>query len=162
MSSPLPLTLDDKLNVIAQLCSALHYARAGESSIEIKPANLFLLPDGTVKLLDFGVAKLTTSTLTRQGDVLGSVSYMSPEQVSGSERIDGRSDIFSVGVLMYELLAGRKPFKGDSPTATIVKILREDPPPLETAVPGLPPRLIAAVRRALARARRSVRECRRA
>ena len=152
MSSPLPLTLDDKLSVIAQLCSALHYAHEqGVIHRDIKPANLFLLPDGTVKLLDFGVAKLTTSTLTRQGDVLGSVSYMSPEQLNGSETLDGRSDIFSVGVLLYELLAGRKPFKGDSPTTTIVKILREDPPPVEVAVPGLPPRLVAAVRRALAK-----------
>jgi serine/threonine-protein kinase len=152
IASPLPLTLDDKLNIVAQLCSALNYAhQQGVVHRDIKPANLFILPDGTVKLLDFGVAKLTTSTLTRQGDVLGSVSYMSPEQVSGSESLDGRSDIFSAGVMLYELLAGRKPFQGDAPTATIVKILREDPPPLETIVPGLPPRLLAAVRKALAK-----------
>ena len=152
MASPLPLTVDDKLNVVAQLCSALNYAHEqGVVHRDIKPANLFLLPDGTVKLLDFGVAKLTTSTLTRQGDILGSVSYMSPEQVSGSESLDGRSDIFSAGVMLYELLAGRKPFQGDTPTATIVKILREDPPPLESLAAGLPPRLIAAVRRALAK-----------
>jgi serine/threonine-protein kinase len=152
MKSPIPLTLDDKLNIVAQLCGALNYAHAqGVVHRDIKPANLFLLPDGTVKLLDFGVAKLTTSTLTRQGDMLGSVSYMSPEQVSGSEAIDGRSDIFSVGVMLFELLAGRKPFKGDTPTATIVQILREDPPALETLIPGVPPRLVAAVRRALAK-----------
>ncbi|HJR60852.1 MAG TPA: serine/threonine-protein kinase [Vicinamibacterales bacterium] len=152
MKSPIPLTLDDKLNIVAQLCGALNYAHAqGVVHRDIKPANLFLLPDGTVKLLDFGVAKLTTSTLTRQGDMLGSVSYMSPEQVSGSEAIDGRSDIFSVGVMLFELLTGRKPFKGDTPTATIVQILREDPPPLETLIPGIPPRLVAAVRRALAK-----------
>nr|MDQ3421590.1 serine/threonine protein kinase [Acidobacteriota bacterium] len=121
MASPIPLSLDDKVNVVAQLCSALHYAHGqGVVHRDIKPANLFILPDGTVKLLDFGVAKLMTSTLTRQGDVLGSVSYMSPEQVSGSESIDGRSDIFSVGVMLYEMLAGRKPFKGETPTATIV------------------------------------------
>jgi serine/threonine-protein kinase len=152
IASPLPLTLDDKLNIVAQLCSALNYAhQQGVVHRDIKPANLFILPDGTVKLLDFGVAKLTTSTLTRQGDVLGSVSYMSPEQVSGSESLDGRSDIFSAGVMLYELLAGRKPFAGDSPTATIVKILREEPPPLETFAAGLPPRLLAAVRKALAK-----------
>ena len=152
MASPLPLTLDDKLNIVAQLCSALNYAHEqGVVHRDIKPANLFLLPDGTVKLLDFGVAKLTTSTLTRQGDILGSVSYMSPEQVSGSESLDGRSDIFSAGTMLYELIAGRKPFQGDTPTATIVKILREDPPPLESLAAGLPPRLLAAVRRALAK-----------
>ena len=150
MTSPLPLTLDDKLNVVAQLCGALHYAHEqGVVHRDIKPANIFILPDGTVKLLDFGVAKLTTSTLTRQGDVLGSASYMSPEQVGGSDTVDGRSDIFSVGVMLYELLAGRKPFVGEGPTATIVKILREDAPPLNQVAPGLPPQLIAAVDKAL-------------
>ncbi len=152
MASPIPLTLDDKVNIVAQLCSALHYAHGqGVVHRDIKPANLFILPDGTVKLLDFGVAKLMTSTLTRQGDVLGSVSYMSPEQVSGSESIDGRSDIFSVGVMFYEMLTGRKPFKGETPTATIVQILREDPPALEKLVPGIPPRLVSALKRALAK-----------
>jgi hypothetical protein len=152
MTSPIPLTLDDKLNVVAQLCGALHYAHEqGVVHRDIKPANIFILPDGTVKLLDFGVAKLTTSTLTRQGDVLGSASYMSPEQVGGSDSVDGRSDIFSVGVMLYELLAGRKPFQGDNPTATIMKILRDDPPPLAEAAPGLPPQLVAAVTRMLAK-----------
>ena len=152
MTSPLPLTLDDKLNIVAQLSSALHYAHGqGVVHRDIKPANIFIMPDGTVKLLDFGVAKLTSSTLTRQGDVLGSASYMSPEQVSGSETVDGRSDIFSVGVMLYELLAGRKPFVGEGPTATIVKILREDAPPLNQAAPGLPPQLVAAVEKALAK-----------
>ena len=152
LASPIPLTIDDKLNIVAQLCSALNYAHAqGIVHRDIKPANIFVLPDGSVKLLDFGVAKLTTSTLTRQGDVLGSVSYMSPEQLSGSESIDGRSDIFSVGVMLYEMLAGRKPFKGDSPTSTIVQILRETPPALDTLVGGLPPQLAAVVGKALAK-----------
>jgi hypothetical protein len=152
LKSPIPLTLEEKVHVAAQLCTALHYAHEqGVVHRDIKPANLFLLPDGTVKLLDFGVAKLTTSTLTRQGDVLGSVSYMSPEQVSGSDALDGRSDIFSVGVMLYELLIGRKPFQGDSPTSTIVKILREDPPGMETLASTLPPRLIGVMRKALAK-----------
>ena len=152
LASPIPLTLDDKLNIVSQLCSALHYAHGqGIVHRDIKPANLFVLPDGSVKLLDFGVAKLTTSTLTRQGDVLGSVSYMSPEQLSGGEAIDGRSDIFSVGVLLYEMLAGRKPFKGDTPTSTIVQILRETPPSLDTLVGGLPPQLAPVVGKALAK-----------
>jgi predicted Ser/Thr protein kinase len=152
LKSPIPLTLDEKVHIAAQLCTALNYAHEqGVVHRDIKPANLFLLPDGTVKLLDFGVAKLTTSTLTRQGDVLGSVSYMSPEQVSGSDTLDGRSDIFSVGVMLYELLMGRKPFQGDSPTSTIVKILREDPPGMETLASTLPPRLIAVMRKALAK-----------
>lgn len=152
LKSPIPLALDEKVHIAAQLCTALNYAHEqGVVHRDIKPANLFLLPDGTVKLLDFGVAKITTSTLTRQGDVLGSVSYMSPEQVSGSDALDGRSDIFSVGVMLYELLMGRKPFQGDSPTATIVKILREDPPGMETLASTLPPRLIGVMRKALAK-----------
>jgi serine/threonine-protein kinase len=112
---------------------------------------VFLLEDGSIKLLDFGIAKLTSSTLTRQGDVLGSASYMSPEQVSGGESVDGRADIFSTGVVLYELLAGRKPFVADSPTAVILKILKEDPTPIETLVTGLPPELVAAVMRALSK-----------
>ncbi len=152
LKSPIPLVLEEKVHIAAQLCTALNYAHEqGVVHRDIKPANLFLLPDGTVKLLDFGVAKLTTSTLTRQGDVLGSVSYMSPEQVSGSDALDGRSDIFSVGVMLYELLMGRKPFQGDSPTSTIVKILREEPPGMETLASTLPPRLIGVMRKALAK-----------
>jgi serine/threonine-protein kinase len=76
---------------------------------------------------------------------------MSPEQVSGTDTLDGRSDIFSAGVVLYELLTGRKPFRGDTPTGTIVQILRQEPPPLETLVPGLPPQLVAAVTRAMAK-----------
>src|SRR5258706_689277 len=111
------LMLDDKLDIVAQLCSGLGYAHSmGVVHRDVKPANVFLLEDGTVKLLDFGIAKLTTSTLTRQGDVLGSASYMSPEQVAGSDSVDGRADVFSTGVVLYELLSGHKPFEGDSPT----------------------------------------------
>ena len=149
MSSPLPLSLDEKLSVIAQLCTALNYAHEqGVVHRDIKPANIFLLPDGSVKLLDFGVAKLATSTLTRQGDVLGSASYMSPEQVSGGA-VDGRSDIFSTGVVLYELLANRKPFQADTLTAQVVKLLREEPPSLDEVAPGLPPHLVGTVRKAL-------------
>jgi len=152
LASPLPLTLDEKLNVIIQLCSALNYAHEqGVVHRDIKPANIFLLPDGSVKLLDFGVAKLATSTLTRQGDVLGSAMYMSPEQVSGSGNVDGRSDIFSTGIVLYEVLANRKPFQADTLTATVVKLLREDPPSLDEVVPGLPAQLVSAVKKSLAK-----------
>jgi hypothetical protein len=152
MASPLPLTLDAKLEIISQLCDALNYAHEqGVVHRDVKPANIFILNDGTVKLLDFGIAKMTTSTLTRQGDVLGSASYMSPEQVRGSDTVDGRADIFSVGVVLYELLAGQKPFEAEQPTATIVKILHEDPTPIETLVPNLPAQLVAAVRKTLAK-----------
>ena len=150
MTSPPPLTLDDKLNIIAQLANALSYAHEqGVVHRDVKPANVFILPDGSVKLLDFGVAKLTTSNLTRQGDVLGSASYMSPEQVAGAESVDGRSDVFSTGVVLYELVAGKKPFQAETPTAIVVKILYEEPPPLED--PVLPAPVVAAVKKALAK-----------
>jgi len=152
MVSPLPLSLDAKLDIIAQLCDALHYAHEqGVVHRDVKPANVFLLTDGTVKLLDFGIAKMSSSGLTRQGDVLGSASYMSPEQVRGSDAVDGRADIFSCGVVLYELLSGRKPFEADQPTATIVKILHDPPRAIETLVPDLPAQLVAAVNRALAK-----------
>jgi serine/threonine-protein kinase len=152
LTSPLPLTLDTKLDIVAQLCTALHYAHEqGVVHRDVKPANVFILNDGTVKLLDFGIAKVTTSTLTRKGDVLGSASYMSPEQVSGSDDVDGRSDIFSTGVVLYELLAGRKPFHAEAPTAVIMKLLHEPPTPLDQLVTGLPAQLVATVNRALAK-----------
>ena len=152
MVSPLPLSLDAKLDIIAQLCDALHYAHEqGVVHRDVKPANVFLLTDGTVKLLDFGIAKMASSGLTRQGDVLGSASYMSPEQVRGSDMVDGRADIFSTGVVLYELLSGRKPFESDQPTATIVKILNDPPTAIESLVPDLPAQLVAAVNRALAK-----------
>ncbi|MGE4055970.1 MAG: serine/threonine protein kinase, partial [Vicinamibacterales bacterium] len=89
--------------------------------------------------------------LTRVGDVLGSASYMTPEQVSGSEAVDGRSDVFSAGVVLYELLSGKKPFHAEQATGIVMKILHEDPPPLDELVPGLPAQLVAAVNKALAK-----------
>jgi len=147
-----PLSIDDKLNIVAQLCDGLAYAHEqGVVHRDVKPDNVFVLEDGSVKLLDFGIAKLTSSNLTRQGDVLGSASYMSPEQVGGSDSVDGRADVFSTGVMLYELLSGHKPFEAAAPTAVILKILKDDPTPIETHVANLPPQLIAAVMKALAK-----------
>ena len=145
-----PLTLDDKLDIVAQLCTGLGYAHSqGVVHRDVKPANVFILQDGTVKLLDFGIAKLATSTLTRQGDVVGSAPYMSPEQIAGAQDLDGRSDVWSTGVLLYELLCGRKPFDGEGLTTVIAGILREQPPALEARVPGLPKALLDVVSKAL-------------
>lgn len=145
-----PLTLDDKLDIVTQLCAGLGYAhKEGIVHRDVKPANVFILQDGTVKLLDFGIAKLATSTLTRQGDVVGSAPYMSPEQIAGAQDLDGRSDVWSTGVLLYELLTGRKPFDGDGLTTVIAGILREQPPALDQIVPGLPKQLLECVSKAL-------------
>jgi len=145
-----PLSLDDKLDIVTQLCSGLGYAhKEGIVHRDVKPANVFILQDGTVKLLDFGIAKLAASTLTRQGDVVGSAPYMSPEQIAGAQDLDGRSDVWSTGVLLYELLTGRKPFDGEGLTTVIAGILREQPPPIERYVPGLPKQLLDCVAKSL-------------
>ena len=145
-----PLTLDDKLDVVAQLCSGLGYAHTqGIVHRDVKPANVFILEDGTVKLLDFGIAKLATSTLTRQGDVLGSAPYMSPEQIAGTQDLDGRSDVWSTGVLLFELLTGKKPFDGDALTTVVMGILKHEPPPIDQLIPGMPKAVAEVVARAL-------------
>jgi hypothetical protein len=142
------LAIDRILDIGAQLCTGLHFAHLrGVVHRDIKPPNIWLNDDGGVKLLDFGIAKFGDTTVTRIGGVVGSVSYMSPEQVSGEEDVDGRSDIFSVGIVLYELLCGHRPFRAESPTGIMMKIVNEPTPPLE--VPGLPSQVVAVIERAL-------------
>jgi serine/threonine protein kinase len=145
-----PLTIDQKVDIVAQLCTGLGYAHEqGIVHRDVKPANILLLDDGSVKLLDFGIAKLTSSTLTRQGDVLGSPSYMSPEQIMGLETLDGRSDVFSAGAVLFELLAGRRPFDGDTTPTIVMKILNTEAPSLDALDSAIPAPLAAVVARAL-------------
>jgi len=146
-----PLTLVQKLDIVTQLLTGLHYAHEqGIVHRDVKPANVWLLDDGTVKLLDFGIAKIAASTMTSAGSVLGSAFYMAPEQVSGRE-VDGRADVFAAGVVLYELLSQHRPFEAETPTAVMMKIVSEDPQPLSKFCPDLPPALIAAVMKALQR-----------
>lgn len=146
-----PLTLTEKVDIVAQLCTGLHFAHEqGVVHRDVKPANIWVLPDNTIKLLDFGIARLASSSITRDGNVLGTASYMAPEQIEGAA-VDGRADIFSAGVVLYELVAGHKPFQADSPTGVIAKIIRGDRPPLDPDREHLPPALVTAVDRALAR-----------
>ena len=143
-----PVPLAHALAAGAQLCTGLHFAHgSGIVHRDVKPANIWLEDDGGVKLLDFGIAKFGDTDVTQAGDVLGSISYMSPEQLAGGT-IDGRSDIFSAGIVMYELLTGRRPFQGESPTAIMMKIIHEEAPPLD-AVPGAPPKLRGLIAKAL-------------
>ena len=145
-----PLTIVEKLDIVAQLCDGLGYAHEqGIVHRDVKPANILLLGDGSVKLLDFGIAKLTTSNLTRQGDVLGSPAYMSPEQIMGEDTIDGRSDVFSAGVVLYELLAGRRPFEGETTPTIVMKILNTEPPSVDAVDASIPAAVASAVTRAL-------------
>ncbi len=143
------LTVDQSLDVLIQLCTGLQFAHEnGVVHRDVKPGNVWLLEDGTVKLLDFGIAKVAASTMTRGGDVLGSACYMSPEQIS-SKPVDGRADVFSAGVVLYEMLAHRKPFDAESPTAALMKIVQEEPVPIGQVVPGLPQALADALAKAL-------------
>ena len=138
--------------IMEQTCSALQFAH--ERSIihrDIKPANLMLTADDTVKVTDFGTAKiLQFGTVQQTTHVMGTPSYMSPEQVKGRP-VDGRSDIFSLGVLLYEILTGEKPFPGQSITTVIYKIVNEEPIPPRTLNPSIHQGLSDIVMRALAK-----------
>lgn len=149
MSAEQPLSLDQKLDVVSEVCAGLQFAHDhGVVHRDVRPENIWLLEDGTIKVVDFGIAKLLSSTLSRQGDVLGNANYMAPEQVFGGA-IDGRADIFSVAVVLYELLAGRRPFAADSPTSTLMRVVREQPAPLDSIVGDLPAGVVAAVAKGL-------------
>src|SRR5882672_6011602 len=145
---PLPRTL----RIMEQTCSALQFVH--ERNVvhrDIKPANLMLTADDTVKVTDFGTAKiLQFGTVQQTTHVMGTPSYMSPEQVKGRP-VDGRSDIFSLGVLLYEILTGEKPFPGQSITTVIYKIVNEEPIPPRTLNPSLHQGLSDIVMRALAK-----------
>ena len=145
---PLPRVL----RIMEQACNALQFAH--ENNIvhrDIKPANIMLTGDDTVKVTDFGTAKiLQFGTVQQTAHVMGTPSYMSPEQVKG-RAVDGRTDIFSLGVMFYEMITGEKPFPGESITTVIYKIVNEQPVPPRTIDPTIHPGISAAVLRALAK-----------
>ncbi|MEO8192054.1 MAG: protein kinase [Acidobacteriota bacterium] len=134
-----PFSYDQIAEMIAQVAEAIDYAhRKGIIHRDIKPANIIITTDEKVKITDFGIAKVASSNLTTTGQFLGTPNYMSPEQVSGAP-VDGRSDIFSLGVVLYELLTHRKPFVGENLTAISYKIVHEDftpPAELSSEVPS--------------------------
>ncbi len=142
--------LASRLGVVVQLCDALHYAHGhGVIHRDVKPSNVAILPSGAVKIVDFGIAFLEGGTLaTRTGMLLGTPAYMAPEQFTGGT-VDARVDMWSLGVILYELVAGRRPFEGDTVLALIYQIVHQPPPPLVELAPGTPARLVAAVARAL-------------
>ncbi len=146
-----PLTLQRKLQILIDVCDGLGYAHgAGIIHRDIKPSNIRILEDGTVKIMDFGIAKsmVSQSTLTQTGITLGTASYLAPEQIRG-EDLDPRTDIFSLGVLAYEMLTGQKPFTGDHISTVLYKIMNEPPAPPSSLDPALPHGLDAMVLKAL-------------
>lgn len=142
-------TLDDRLEVMEQICDGLAFAHAkGVIHRDIKPANIHIQPDGKVKIMDFGLARLGESEMTATGMILGTPHYMSPEQVRG-EKADARSDVFSLGAVFYELLAHHKAFDADSMHSILFQVLEHQPEPLRRWAPELPARLVEAIEKAL-------------
>ncbi|WP_457337991.1 protein kinase domain-containing protein, partial [Rhizobacter sp. P5_C2] len=151
-----PMPIRDTLVIVLQLAKALDYAHAkGIVHRDIKPSNIMVLKGtSTVKVTDFGIAHVTTGASsthqTRVGDVLGTPQYMSPEQTKGS-KVDGRSDLFSVGIILYQMLSGAAPFQGDSIVALAMKIATEEPTPIDKLRTGLPLGVRRIVERCLAK-----------
>jgi serine/threonine-protein kinase len=142
------------LEITSGILSALDYShRAGIVHRDIKPANVMLTPAGDVKVMDFGIARAVTdasSTMTQTAAVVGTAQYLSPEQARG-ETVDSRSDVYSTGCLLYELLTGRPPFVGDSPVSVAYQHVREQAQPPSAFEPTLPPEVDAIVMKALAK-----------
>jgi serine/threonine protein kinase len=139
------------MKLMEQVCSALDFAhQRNVVHRDIKPANLMLASDDTVKITDFGTAKILQIGTAQTSHVMGTPSYMSPEQVKGKP-VDGRSDVFSLGVILYELMTGEKPFPGQNITTVIYKIINEDPIPARSLDSTIHPGLSAVITRALAK-----------
>lgn len=141
----------DVARIMGEILDALDHAHSqGVVHRDMKPANLIVLDNGRIKIADFGIARVEKSELTQTGMVLGTPSYMSPEQFMGHP-VDGRSDLFSCGVILYQMLTGEKPFTGESTTTIMYKVLREEPVPPSQINLTLAPTLDAVVRKALAK-----------
>src|SRR5437763_239073 len=147
------ISIVEKLGYIMQACNGLGYAHGrGIVHRDIKPANLMVLKYGNCKLVDFGIARIGDNSMTRTGQVVGTISYMSPEQIN-AQVVDGRADIFSAGIMLYELLTGALPFDSKDTASTLLKIIHEDPPPLKNYIQNYPPDLDEVMKKALAKDR---------
>jgi serine/threonine-protein kinase len=147
--APLPIEL--AVEVLDQIASALDYAGSqGIVHRDIKPANILMTSAGRAKVTDFGVARLALSTMTQAGTVLGSPSYMSPEQVKGLS-LDGRSDLFSAAVVFFEMITRERPFAGNDIATTMYRIAHEPPTPPSQFNPGIGPAVAAVLERAFAK-----------
>ena len=148
-----PLNLVEKLGILIEVCQGLGYAHQRQViHRDIKPGNIMVLPTGAVKLVDFGIAHIIGKKVTLPGQVIGSFNYMSPEQIN-SKPLDARTDIFSAGIVLYQLLSNSLPFEAPNTAATLFKIVHEPPPPLSKFLAVYPPELESCLLRALAKER---------
>ncbi len=146
-----PLPLEEICRLVTSICDALDYAHHhGVVHRDIKPANVMITHDGVVKVMDFGIAHVEYSTLTQEGAVLGTPSYMSPEQIRG-DKVDGQSDIFSLGIIVYEMATGNRPFLGESLATISSRILAQMPVHASDLNPKLSPAFDAMLVQAMAK-----------
>ncbi|HEX6575210.1 MAG TPA: protein kinase [Gemmatimonadaceae bacterium] len=151
MTGPEPLKLGEKLDIIVDVLMGLSYAhKHGIIHRDIKPANIRVGDDGHAKIMDFGVAHLASSDMTKTGLVVGTPSYMAPEQVTGGKSVPG-TDLFAVGAVLYHLLTGSKPFEGPTLQSLFYRIVTDMPKPLDQVKPGLPAALNAVIQKAMAK-----------
>ncbi len=146
-----PMAPQRASEIAAEVASALSYAhKHNVVHRDVKPGNVIITEDGQVKVTDFGIARAfnTEDSLTQTGSVMGTATYFSPEQAEGVG-VDGRSDIYSLGIVLFEMLAGRPPFVGDTPVSVASKHVRESPPALSSLVPSVPPQLEAIIDKCL-------------
>lgn len=144
------ISFEKKLKIVRQICRGLDYAHNNHViHRDVKPSNVLLRTDGEAKIMDFGLARLASSEWTREGRPLGSPYYMSPEQVIGKIDIDGRSDQFSIGVLLYEFISYSRPFEAETPTTVIFKISTGSHPPISEVFPGCSESLVGIIERTL-------------
>jgi serine/threonine-protein kinase len=146
------LPVDRVVSIVARAADALGYAhKQNVVHRDIKPANMMYHAEtDTLKLTDFGIARLTDSSKTKTGMVLGTPSYMSPEQLAG-KKIEGRSDLFSLAVSLYQMLSGKLPFEGESMAQLMFKIANEAPTDILSVNPNVPPALVAFLDKALSK-----------
>jgi serine/threonine protein kinase/tetratricopeptide (TPR) repeat protein len=145
-------SLDEILRLVEQVADGLESAhKKGVVHRDIKPANILIDSEGRPRIVDFGIARISTSTMTQTNMIMGTPYYMSPEQISG-RKVDHRADIFALGGILYELLTGQKAFPGDSLTTVIYKIMNEEPSPVRTFQKSLPEGMDYIVSKALAKA----------